>query len=1007
MPQPKSRSAPRFKGKKVGEFLEDFNALADAARLTSIQKGSVFARYLSSKVRLVVDSLPEFQSKDFDGMVKRLKSLYESAEEKPKTTVQKLKDFVRTEREEFQWRKDFDEYTRLFLEHSNGLVAGGKITQKEIDRQYFIGLPPALQARIKPRLLEAGLKQTPAIKYTKENPPPFNEVFEEAAKEFDPEAIDAPSDAEDGDSDSDDGSDAYDSDSSSDGSSGGKGLRRSSPAVKEAKASDSTKAKDKRHDHSKSKTVPQTGIDELTQLVRDLKIEVAEVKNKVESPKTVSASGGRGATNDYRCYMCDSSTHTGGTFRCPETKKLLGDGLIKYAPNGRLVLYDGSDLPRVEPGHGGVAKAIREMAARVKAKTRDTPPHQVACADLLIDGRPALYGDIYALSSEEVYYYDSDAVTRSGKSTRDARNEVNQKPIQQRVRFRHVAPTPRIDEVTDDEAPNGRQPIRPPTPPATRVPVREEPPKTTERDEDVEMKDVKAKAKGKGKENPPVELTREHFRDNRPHVITSPTPQAAGDSDGSDTSKREITSKNAIPKESTTDDRNQTTDKDKIPMTKPHFHYTSDLKDKVSIKEVADHILDSRIEIPLKMILASSTDLQREIGTQTRIRRDYAAKAAEFVYHDPELDGGIRLHPYSPDQTGSENVRNLLERYSYNIAPIGTNNMKYFALGTGCIRGSINGLSARMLVDSGSELNIMPRRVFDAANLPLDPDGAHWTLRGIGNEVQKLLGCARNVPVEIGGHRYDHHFFVTSGDNRYDAILGQPWLLSVAANISYDKRDSSMQLIAHVNGDVHGPRVIVNLTRPTADRKEASLTHCHSIDNTDRIVAAASLSFEDANTGASPALAAGRTTEPVPTLGSSLEYLCGSNAVRDSAHETAEFIDFLPPEAYDSLLKQVQYSLPETDVTPRRTLWTERALDEDNHGVDYSSAGSRYKPVAKKVRPVSTSLPFAQAQVYGDITPPPRSPLPTHPPPLVDFKPTERLTRDRLAEILERVPQDF
>ena len=52
-------------------------------------------------------------------------------------------------------------------------------------------------------------------------------------------------------------------------------------------------------------------------------------------------------------------------------------------------------------------------------------------------------------------------------------------------------------------------------------------------------------------------------------------------------------------------------------------------------------------------------------------------------------------------------------------------------------------------------------------------------------EMVPLVGCCREVPVSIGGHQFDHHFFVNSETGKQDVILGRPWLQWYTATLVY------------------------------------------------------------------------------------------------------------------------------------------------------------------------------------------------------------------------------
>ena len=91
-----------------------------------------------------------------------------------------------------------------------------------------------------------------------------------------------------------------------------------------------------------------------------------------------------------------------------------------------------------------------------------------------------------------------------------------------------------------------------------------------------------------------------------------------------------------------------------------------------------------------------------------------------------------------------------------------------------------------MLVDSGSELNIMTMHQAQELALPIDDSGNSWTLKGISGHMMGLEGICWNVPIKIGRIEFSHNFFMTrSSLGNKDMVLGQPWLFSQSTRIDY------------------------------------------------------------------------------------------------------------------------------------------------------------------------------------------------------------------------------
>lgn len=142
----------------------------------------------------------------------------------------------------------------------------------------------------------------------------------------------------------------------------------------------------------------------------------------------------------------------------------------------------------------------------------------------------------------------------------------------------------------------------------------------------------------------------------------------------------------------------------------------------------------------------------------------------------------------------------------------------------------------------------------------------------------------------------------------------------------------------------------------------------------------------------------------IPRLGSILNTLLGDVHYSRDFEASVSAIQLCPPDSFDYLLRSAEYSMS-MPAKPFITPWTLRALSSHD---SYVSAGVRkYKPVDRKVRPVPSYMPNPSAQVFKPIVIDDPAPLPHHPPFRSSFKPSERLTQERLDKILLTVPPDF
>jgi hypothetical protein len=163
-------------------------------------------------------------------------------------------------------------------------------------------------------------------------------------------------------------------------------------------------------------------IDSLTKQLEKMAINQAQLEARI-----ANLGNSNFGSSPSPCFICDTTDHRLGVRNCPEVPKLINENLASYGSNGRLNMSDGSELPKVRQGTGGIANLLRaEQAASSKGKARDYPPHQTLSVDLVVDGVEPLTGDVYAISAEENWAYSYPA-TRSEKTTKDARYDPKKK----------------------------------------------------------------------------------------------------------------------------------------------------------------------------------------------------------------------------------------------------------------------------------------------------------------------------------------------------------------------------------------------------------------------------------------------------------------------------------------------------------------------------------------------------------------------------------------------------
>ena len=78
------------------------------------------------------------------------------------------------------------------------------------------------------------------------------------------------------------------------------------------------------------------------------------------------------------------------------------------------------------------------------------------------------------------------------------------------------------------------------------------------------------------------------------------------------------------------------------------------------------------------------------------------------------------------------------------------------------------------LVDHGSEINILSRKIYEKGKWPIDTNHG-WVLKAANNERGSLYGACPAVPIKVGDVEVEQNFFVQN-QGSYPIILGQPYI---------------------------------------------------------------------------------------------------------------------------------------------------------------------------------------------------------------------------------------
>jgi len=185
-------------------------------------------------------------------------------------------------------------------------------------------------------------------------------------------------------------------------------------------------------------------------------------------------------------------------------------------------------------------------------------------------------------------------------------------------------------------------------------------------------------------------------------------------------------------------------------MPAKKFRLASELSKTISPSDIADKIMDSEVQLTIREILAVSKDVARDLHERTKLRRtpvNVSTESHATGYTDYESSAAVN-----------------------SVAA-------FYALPSGRAKVLINDeFLVSATLDSGSKVNVMPRRIFEKMGLPIDRS-ISWRINSYNSnsdEPSGMLGVCHDVLINIGGVAIKQHIFVVEHSNA-DLLLGRPW----------------------------------------------------------------------------------------------------------------------------------------------------------------------------------------------------------------------------------------
>ena len=766
------------------------------------------------------------------------------------------------------------------------------------------------------------------------------------------------------------------------------------------------------------------------------------------------------------CYMCGEET-SHGVKDCPETVAFIASGILKLNTEGRVVRSNGGSLPRGALDGGGIAKILKEEIKR----------HKGSASNIEVDKTYLVANYEFAQLDEGDTEYTVMPAERGEKGVRKERAEPYDKSrLRSRDKGKGKAEPPKEGDRKPPKVEKPKAQVYVEVPPPPKVLRRED---RSPQKEDVEMADQAPTAIRKI--TPPSA--------EQPAARFKPTPQGVR------------IKEDAAP--------------NKPKRASPAYKFSSAVQESVDYDALVDKILDERISLSLREIL-SSYEVAKRMQSMTKSQKisitgsentKSAKTAGAYVgevtdddeetnhvgrsvpearvfnlqvdsspscirqasIHSVEVasdEGKVRAlsdEDYADTEDEAESYYRAIREEEYSMEKRRENNLvsahsprhstKFLAMVTARISGIIgSGLTADMLIDNGSELNIMTMDLQEKLELPVDPSGATWVLKGVSGHTVQLVGLCRDVPIGIGGLEFNHNFFVAQGSiGDKQLILGQPWIYNHAARFDYiPPKGLQMQIWEHGDRDGNSVRITIPILNSPRNVFGTSATKERTGGWSSRVVELEATPGGPGLRLARPSLSAQRGEMPVvpATLSSiqdayelpqgptekfgppstDIQFLSKYSqpdartaealkrswilsGLSSNKSFTRHMLDIGSAQGYDDFEAEEFAHRMTTRImngtSSRRTSRITADVDYVADNLIREANGAKYKPVARKVLPVPAYDPGSVMPDYGAVELDMPPPLITRPTKKEDIKYTPRLSKERVERIIGNIPNGF
>ncbi|GAA5958903.1 hypothetical protein JCM10213_008535 [Rhodosporidiobolus nylandii] len=239
--------------------------------------------------------------------------------------------------------------------------------------------------------------------------------------------------------------------------------------------------------------------------------------------------------------------------------------------------------------------------------------------------------------------------------------------------------------------------------------------------------------------------------------------------------------------------------------------------------QIPSAILDSKLSLSVGSVLALSNDLAKTMSEEFKVKRvpiptttwksslgQMGGVSCNLLDEDDappkNTEGSAQIRTRFQEYDGPSEVRE--EQHRANAATF-LRKTPVFCGAVGKIYMQLQGIEVAALFDTGSEINLCPRRIYVKTGMPLQE--GRLFLTDANSNSTRLLGSMENAELSCGPMRVKQHVYVQK-DSSYDVLLGMPFISSVSTRTWFDG-DGSLwcKMVDHDDNEV-----TVCMTRPDA-----------------------------------------------------------------------------------------------------------------------------------------------------------------------------------------------